>query len=90
MSKICGVRVKNLTTGLLRGANKTGHKGWTTEKCIMCSTTLDFYQGYELKNIYYCPKCLSKGVNAYFCAADARKVHYKCPYCKSELKPYFE
>ncbi|MEM0224487.1 MAG: hypothetical protein QXM43_07725 [Desulfurococcaceae archaeon] len=82
--------MKNLTIGLLKGANKPGHKGWTTEKCIMCATTLDFFHGYDAKNIYYCPKCLSNGIKAYFCAADARKVHYKCPYCKSDLKLYYE
>jgi predicted Zn-ribbon and HTH transcriptional regulator len=78
-----------LTIGLLRGANKSGHRGWVTEKCIICATTLDLFHAYDLKNVYYCPKCLSQGIKAYFCAADARKVHYKCPFCKSELKPYY-
>ncbi|AFL67039.1 MULTISPECIES: hypothetical protein [Desulfurococcus] len=78
-----------MTIGLLKGVNRSGHKGWTTEKCAICGTTLDFVQGYDLKNIYYCPKCVSQKLNAYFCAADARTLHYKCPYCKSELKPYY-
>jgi predicted RNA-binding Zn-ribbon protein involved in translation (DUF1610 family) len=78
-----------MTGGLLQGVNKSGHRGWTTEKCILCATTLDFLQGYDLKNIYYCPRCLESRVKAYFCAADARKVHYKCPFCGSELKPYY-
>ncbi|MEM1627968.1 MAG: hypothetical protein QW551_01655 [Desulfurococcaceae archaeon] len=78
-----------MTIGMLKGANKAGHKGWTTEKCILCSTVLDFFVSYDTKNIYYCPKCLEQGIKAYFCVADARKVHYRCPYCKTELRQYF-
>jgi len=78
-----------MTGGMLRGVNKSGHRGWTTEKCILCATTLDFLQGYDLKNIYYCPRCLENNVKAYFCVADSRKVHFKCPFCGSELKPYY-
>ncbi|QOR94860.1 hypothetical protein IMZ38_02780 [Thermosphaera chiliense] len=78
-----------MTSGLIKGVNKPGHKGWTTEKCIICKTNIDLYEAYEGNNAYYCPKCLSQGVKAYFCSADARRVHYKCPYCKSELKPYY-
>lgn len=78
-----------MTVGLLKGANKSGHRGWTTEKCIICNTTIDFFHGYDQKSVYYCPKCIEQGLKAYFCAADSRKLHYKCPFCKGELKPYY-
>lgn len=78
-----------MTIGMLRGVNKAGHRGWITEKCIMCATKLDFYHAYDSKNIYYCPRCIETGLKAYFCIADAKKVHYRCPYCRSELKSYY-
>ncbi len=80
---------KNMTIGLLKGVNKAGHKGWTTVKCVICHRDLDLFKAVDTGDVYYCPKCLKAGREAYFCAAHARNVHYKCPLCGSELKPYY-
>ena len=78
-----------MTTGLFRGTTTVGHKGWITVYCAICNTKIDLFKATEEKNVYYCPVCVSKGIEAYFCTAHARNLHYKCPYCKGELKPYF-
>jgi len=80
---------KNMTIGLLKGVNKAGHKGWTTVKCVICHRDLDLFKAVDTGDVYYCPKCLKAGREAYFCVAHARNVHYKCPFCGSELKPYY-
>ncbi len=80
---------KNMTIGLLKGVNKAGHKGWTTVKCVICHRDLDLFKAVDTGDVYYCPKCLKAGREAYFCAAHARNVHYKCPFCGGELKPYY-
>lgn len=77
-----------MTIGLFKGVNSAGHKGWSTVYCIICNKKLDVFQAYEQKNIYYCPECRGKGVDAYFCHAHASNVHFKCPFCKGELKLY--
>uniref|UniRef100_A0A7C4H7J8 Uncharacterized protein n=1 Tax=Ignisphaera aggregans TaxID=334771 RepID=A0A7C4H7J8_9CREN len=63
-----------------RGCNASGHKGWIELKCRLCAKKL--YIGDD--TIYVCPKCGSK-YEAYFCIADAKKFHMKCPYCGSDL-----
>lgn len=78
-----------MTIGLFKGASKTGHRGWTTVYCAICSTKLDVFKAVDEKHIYYCQSCTSKGFEAFFCTAHARNLHFKCPYCKSEIKPYF-
>ncbi|MGC9121609.1 MAG: hypothetical protein ACP5HP_01565 [Thermogladius sp.] len=78
-----------MTVGLLRGVEKSGHKGWTTVYCAICNKKLDLFAAYDTKDVFYCPTCVSKGRDAYFCSADARRLHYRCPYCGGELKPYF-
>ncbi|MEZ0394229.1 MAG: hypothetical protein ABWK00_04200 [Desulfurococcaceae archaeon] len=78
-----------MTVGLLKGVNKGGHKGWTTVKCVICNKNIDLFEAYDTKEAYYCPRCTTKFREVFFCAADARRLHYRCPYCGSELKPYF-
>ncbi len=64
-----------------RGCNAGGHRGWFTMKCRICARVLTV--GEDL--IYVCPKCEEK-YEAYFCEADYRKLHGRCPYCNSELQ----
>lgn len=78
-----------MTVGLLKGVNKAGHKGWTTVKCAICNKDIDLFKAIETGDAYYCPRCVKIGRETYLCAAHARKLHYKCPYCGSELKPYY-
>jgi len=78
-----------LTIGLFKGTSKAGHKGWTTVYCAICNTKIDVFKAVDEKNLYYCPTCKSKDIEAFFCTAHARNLHFKCPYCKNELKPYF-
>jgi uncharacterized protein (UPF0212 family) len=35
--------------------------------------------------VYVCPHCREK-YDAYFCAADARRLHYRCPFCGRRLE----
>ncbi|MEM0355463.1 MAG: hypothetical protein QXT88_01045 [Desulfurococcaceae archaeon] len=79
-----------MTIGLFKGVNKAGHRGWSTVYCRICNKKLDIFKAYDLKNIYYCEKCRSSGIEAYFCDAHARNLHYRCPYCRNSLKPYLE
>ncbi len=64
-----------------RGTNAAGHKGWYEVKCRICAKKL--YIGDSI--VYHCPKCVQQ-FEAYFCEAHARKLHYRCPYCGTELK----
>lgn len=66
----------------LLGNNACGHLGWVTKYCSICSRKLVVGSN----AIYTCPKC-GHTLNAYFCLADYRRLHGKCPYCKSELIP---
>lgn len=75
---------KYMTIGLLKGINAPGHKGWTTVKCSICKKQLDLFDAVESGDAYVCPKC-----NSFFCAADAKRVKYRCPYCRVELQPYY-
>ncbi len=77
-----------MTIGLLKGTNSPGHKGWTHVKCRICGKELDLFRAIDTGDVYYCPKC-AKTRGAYFCAADAKRLKYRCPYCGSELKPYY-
>ncbi len=78
-----------MTIGLFKGSDKAGHKGWTRVYCAICHTELDLFKAVDEKNVYYCKNCVDKGIEAYFCHAHARNLHYKCPYCRNELKPYY-
>lgn len=78
-----------MTIGLLKGVNKAGHKGWTTVKCAICHKDIDLFKAVETGDAYYCPRCINRGREVYFCAAHAKKLHYRCPYCGGELKPYY-
>ena len=73
-----------MTIGLLKGINAPGHKGWSTVKCSICNKKLDLFNAVETGEVYVCPKC-----GAFFCAADARRVKYRCPYDRTELQPYY-
>jgi len=66
----------------LVGANAAGHLGWVTKYCRICGRKL--VVGTDA--VYSCPKC-SSSIDAYYCSADYKKLHGKCPYCKSELTP---
>ncbi|OYT40310.1 MAG: hypothetical protein B6U89_02490 [Desulfurococcales archaeon ex4484_58] len=78
-----------MTIGLFKGVNKAGHPGWTRVKCAICNRDLDLFRAVDEKNVYYCEECVRKGRNAYFCDAHARNLHFRCPYCRNELKPYY-
>ncbi len=64
----------------LRGINAGGHMGWITKRCAICYRRLIVNK----ETIYYCPKCSEK-IQAYFCEGDAKVLHGKCPYCRSDL-----
>lgn len=66
----------------IRGSNAYGHLGWVTKYCRICNRKLRV--GIDV--VYKCPKCETK-YNAYFCEADKRTLHGKCPYCGTELVP---
>ena len=59
----------------IKGSNAYGHLGWITKYCRICNRKLKV--GIDV--VYKCPKC-EKVYNAYFCEADARGLHHKCPY----------
>jgi DNA-directed RNA polymerase subunit RPC12/RpoP len=78
-----------VTIGLLKGVNAAGHIGWITVRCAICGAKLSLTGqkprgGRRFEPVYACPKC-SKKFNAYFCAADAKRLKYRCPYCGSKL-----
>ena len=66
----------------LVGANAAGHLGWVTRFCKICSRKLVV----GVDAIYVCPKC-GHITGAYYCLADYKRLHGKCPYCKNELTP---
>jgi len=70
-----------VSTAGLKGINAAGHRGWVTVKCRICATKLDT----TLDIVYVCPHCREK-YDAYFCAADARRLHYRCPFCGRRLE----
>ena len=78
-----------MTVGLLKGTNAAGHIGWVTVYCSICNTKLSL-SGYKPRSarqvevVYACPRCLDEH-ESYFCAADARRVKFRCPYCGSKL-----
>ena len=67
----------------LRGINSSGHSGWTTTKCRICALKIDI----TMDITYICTHCVEK-YEAYFCPADAKRLHYRCPFCDRELVPY--
>ncbi len=71
-----------MSTAGLKGINAVGHKGWVTVRCRICGRKLDL----TLDVVYVCPYCRDK-YDAYFCAADAKRLHYKCPFCGRQLEP---
>jgi DNA-directed RNA polymerase subunit RPC12/RpoP len=77
-----------VTIGLARGVNALGHVGWITVRCRICGRYLDLSgqkPGARHEEVVYaCPKCM-KTLEAYFCAADAKKLGYRCPYCGTQL-----
>jgi len=76
---VCNIRVVSKVLRP-RGTNASGHRGWYEVKCRICAKKM--YIGDDI--IYHCPKCAQK-YNAYFCLADAKRLHMRCPYCSSEL-----
>ncbi|AFZ71026.1 hypothetical protein Calag_1314 [Caldisphaera lagunensis DSM 15908] len=77
-----------MTIGLAKGANSMGHVGWITVRCRICGRYLDLSgqkpNARHEEVVYACPKC-AKTLNVYFCAADAKRLRYHCPYCGSQL-----
>ncbi|MFP3402760.1 MAG: hypothetical protein RXN87_04380 [Acidilobus sp.] len=82
------VRASTMTVGKMRGVNAMGTLGWTTVRCRICGRLLDLSgqrpDSRRFEPVYMCPKC-AKTLDAYFCAADARSLKYRCPFCGSEL-----
>jgi len=70
-----------VSTAGLKGINAVGHRGWVQVKCRICATKLDT----TLDIVYVCPHCRDK-YDAYFCAADAKRLHYRCPFCGRSLE----
>ncbi len=66
----------------LRGINAVGHLGWVEVKCRICARKMDV----TTDIVYACPACEEK-YEAYFCPADAKRLHYRCPFCGRELTP---
>ena len=71
-----------MSTSGLKGINAVGHLGWVKYKCRICARVLDISEDI----VYACPSCKDK-YNAYFCSADAKRLHYRCPFCGRELTP---
>ncbi len=86
-----------MTLGLNKGTNAHGHMGWVLVRCRVCGRYLSLTGqspggARRIEVVYYCPHC-AKDYGAYFCAADARMLKYRCPFCGRELKqvtPSFE
>jgi len=79
-----------LTVGLLKGTNAWGHIGWVTVYCRVCGRRLSLTgqkpgSARKIEVVYYCPKCAER-YGAYFCAADARALKYRCPFCGGRLE----
>ncbi|MCS7108052.1 MAG: hypothetical protein RMH77_06300 [Sulfolobales archaeon] len=66
----------------LVGTNSAGHLGWVVKYCSICNRKL--VVGNDA--IYSCPKCSSVS-NLHYCLADYKRLHGKCPHCKSDLVP---
>jgi len=64
----------------VKGVNAHGHLGWVTVRCRICARLEDYTRAV----VYVCPNCYTK-FQAYFCSSCAKVLHYKCPYCRSEL-----
>ena len=77
-----------MTVGKIRGTNAMGTLGWVTVRCRVCGRLLDLTGqrpgSKKFEPVYACPKCAST-LGAYFCAADARSLKYRCPFCGSDL-----
>ncbi len=71
-----------MSTAGLKGINAVGHLGWVEVKCRICARKLDV----TVDIVYACPYCKDK-YEAYFCPADAKRLHYRCPFCGRELQP---
>ncbi len=69
-----------MSTAGLKGINAAGHLGWVTRKCRICAKKLDL----TVDVVYVCKACM-KTREAYFCPADAKRLHYRCPFCGREL-----
>lgn len=63
----------------LVGTNSGGYLGWVLRYCSICNRKLMI--GSDA--MYTCPKCN----NTYYCLADYKRLHGKCPHCKSDLIP---
>ena len=72
-----------MSLGSAMGSTAMGHKGWIKVRCIICGKWLDTTND----PVYVCTKCLSNGVKTYYCSSDAKKLHYKCPFCHETLQP---
>ena len=78
-----------MTIGLLKGTAAWGHVGWVTVYCRVCGARLSLAgqkpRSRRTEIVYACPKC-AKDYGAYFCAADARALKYRCPFCGTRLE----
>ncbi len=70
-----------MSVGRIAGAAAMGNLGWVRVRCKLCGTWILITK----EEYYVCPNC-EKRFNATFCAPCAKKIHYRCPYCRSELK----
>jgi len=70
-----------MSLGSICGANAMGHYGWITVRCRICGKWLNTTKD----EVYICPKDKDR-YGAYYCAACAKVLHYKCPYCDTELE----
>jgi len=78
-----------VTLGLNKGTNAHGHMGWMLVRCRVCGRYLSLTgqkpgSGRKTEVVYACKYCAQK-YGAYFCHADARRTHYRCPFCGREL-----
>ncbi len=71
-----------MSFGSVYGCNASGHLGWVRVKCRICAKVMDKTKD----EVYYCKKC-AETRGAYFCFADYRRLHGKCPFCGAELEP---
>jgi len=78
-----------MTLGLNKGTNAQGHMGWVLVRCRVCGRYLSLTGqkpgSRKIEVVYYCPHCAEK-YGAYFCHADARMTHYRCPFCGRKLQ----
>jgi hypothetical protein len=66
----------------LIGSNAGGNLGWVIKYCKICNKKLVV----GVNAIYVCPKC-TPTLNTYYCLAEYKRLHGKCPYCRSDLTP---